>query len=682
MRKENREEPKSNERMRQQMAQEQLNQMQQEKYLQIAQQAAEKEKMLQQEFQNKEHDPEHGGIQNIDIIGEKEVKHAMEILQKYKSCKENLEKRIVENEEWFKMQHWKMLRKGKEKESVEPASAWLFNMLLNKHADLMDNYPEALILPREESDEPAADMLSSIIPVILEQNDYEQTYSDCGWYRLKTGTSVQGVFWDNSKLNGLGDVSIRKCDIINLFWESGVTDIQDSANVFYVTVVSNEELRRNYPELKNLGSYPEMDVNKYIYDDKVDTTEKTAVVDWYYKQRIETTDEEGIAHTKTVLQYCKFCNGKVLYASENDPRMRNVGFYEHGMYPFVIDTTFPEEGMLCGFGYIDAFKDNQAYIDKLEQAILDNALINARARSIVNDTAGINVDEFSDPSCTLVHATGNLGENAYRQITAQPLSGIYMSVLNNKIQELKDTSGNTASSQGQASSVTSASGIASLQEAAGKLARDANKSSYRAFRKVIMLVIELIRQFYTEQRCFRITGENGERQFVTFDNSALAPQGQGAAFGVDLGNRLPVFDADIRAAKQSAYSRESQNTMALQFYSAGFFAPTNADAALACLNMMEFEGKDKVTKQVQENQTLLDMVMQLQQQVTQMAALIDMQNGTDLTQKTIGQAQQTMQQQEESRKGTTVNGTAGSHSSGNSLSRQAASAARNATAPR
>lgn len=682
MRKENREDSRSNQQMRQQMAQEQLNQMQQEKYLQMAQQAAEKEKMLQQELLNKEHDPEHGGIQRVDIIGEKEVKHAMEILQKYKSCKENLEKRIVENEEWFKMQHWAMLRKGKEKENVEPASAWLFNMLLNKHADLMDNYPEALILPREESDENAADMLSSIIPVILEQNDYEQTYSDCGWYRLKTGTSVQGVFWDNSKLNGLGDISIRKCDIINLFWESGVTDIQDSANVFYVTVVSNEELKRNYPELKNLGSYPELDVNKYIYDDKVDTTEKTAVVDWYYKQRIETTDEEGIVHTKTVLQYCKFCNGEVLYASENDPKMRNVGFYEHGLYPFVLDTTFPEEGMLCGFGYIDAFKDNQAYIDKLEQAILDNALINARARSIVNDSAGINVDEFSNPSCTLVHATGSLGENAYRQITAQPLSGIYMSVLNNKIQELKDTSGNTASSQGQASSVTSASGIASLQEAAGKLARDANKSSYRAFRKVIMLVIELIRQFYTEQRCFRITGENGEREFVTFDNSALVPQEQGAAFGVDLGSRLPVFDADIRAAKQSAYSRESQNTMALQFYSAGFFAPTNADAALACLNMMEFEGKDKVTKQVQENQTLLNMVMQLQQQVTQMAALIDAQNGTDLTQKTIGQAQQTMQQQEESRKATTASGTAGSHSSGNSLSRQAASAARNATAPR
>ena len=126
----------------------------------------------------------------------------------------------------------------------------------------------------------------SVIPVILQQNDYEQVYSDIGWYKLKTGSSAQSICWDNTKLNGLGDISIKKCDIINLFWQSGITDIQDSANVFYVTLVDNDELKKNYPNLKSLGNYPELDVNKYIYDDQVDTTEKSAVVDWYYKQHV------------------------------------------------------------------------------------------------------------------------------------------------------------------------------------------------------------------------------------------------------------------------------------------------------------------------------------------------------------------------------------------------------------
>lgn len=655
--------------------------------LQQMQAMQKEEKMLEQEAQNKMHDAElspyrNNGVETpeqIEIIGEKEVKKATETLKKYKECKENLEQRIIENEEWFKMQHWELLRKKKDKESVEPASAWLFNTIINKHADMMDNYPEALILPRERSDETTAKALSSIVPVVLEQNDYEQVYSDCAWYKLKAGVSLQGVFWDNSKLNGLGDITIKKCDVINLFWESGITDIQESPNVFYVTIVSNEELKKSYPNLKNLGNFPELETKKYMYDDKIDTTGKSVVVDWYYKEKLYGHDANGIPQVKTILHYCKFCNGQVLFASENDPNMRETGFYKHGLYPFVVDNMFPEEGMLCGFGYIDIMKDCQAYIDKMQQAILDNALINARSRSIVNDNAGINADEYADPSKTLIHATGNLGENAFRQIETRPMSGIYMTVLNNKIQEIKDTSGNTAASQGQASSVTSASGIASLQEAAGKLARDANKSTYRAFRKVVLLVIELMREFYTEERCFRIIGDDGKQDFIDFDNRGMVPQIQPPAFGIDLGSRTPVFDADIRAAKQSAYSREAQNNMALQFYSAGFFAPNNADASIACLNMMEFDGKEQVIEQVRQNQTLLKMVMQLQQQMMQMGAVIDAQNGTDLAEQMAGQAQQLTGQQAQSAKGSSK-GTSRKSSKG-SLTKQAATAARNATAP-
>ena len=278
--------------------------------MQDMQAAGNQQKILTQEADNKQHDPdsEQTPDPQMIVITDKDVKKAMGILQKYKECKANLERRIVENEEWFKMQHWPMMQKEQKKDDIRPASAWLFNSIINKHADIMDNFPEALILPRERSDEATAKTLSSVIPVILQQNDYEQVYSDIGWYKLKAGSSAQSICWDNTKLNGLGDISIKKCDIINLFWQSGITDIQDSANVFYVTLVDNDELKKNYPNLKSLGNYPELDVNKYIYDDQVDTTEKSAVVDWYYKQHVSGYDKDGIPQTKTILQYCKFCN--------------------------------------------------------------------------------------------------------------------------------------------------------------------------------------------------------------------------------------------------------------------------------------------------------------------------------------------------------------------------------------
>ena len=107
------------------------------------------------------------------VIGREEVLKATETLQRYKEGKANLEKRIIDNEQWYKLRHWECMRKSDENE-VEPTSAWLFNAIANKHADAMDNFPAPNILPREERDKADAKMLSAIIPVVLDQNDFEK----------------------------------------------------------------------------------------------------------------------------------------------------------------------------------------------------------------------------------------------------------------------------------------------------------------------------------------------------------------------------------------------------------------------------------------------------------------------------------------------------------------------------
>lgn len=73
----------------------------------------------------------------------------------------------------------------------------------------MDNYPEANILPREESDKETAKILSDVIPFIMDRNEYTAVYSEATWQKIKMGTSIYGVFWDAHKENGLGDISIK-----------------------------------------------------------------------------------------------------------------------------------------------------------------------------------------------------------------------------------------------------------------------------------------------------------------------------------------------------------------------------------------------------------------------------------------------------------------------------------------
>ena len=553
------------------------------------------------------------------VIGKKQIQEANVILNKYKEGKANLEKKIVDNEQWYKIRHWECMRD--KSAEVQPSSAWLFNCIANKHASAMDNFPSPNVLPREEGDKAEAEMLSSIIPVILDQCEFEETYSDVMNYKLKTGTGVYGIFWDKSKLNGLGDISIRKIDLINLFWESGIMDIQKSRNLFHVELADNDLLVQSYPQLEGKLSTATMDITKYVYDDKVDTNNKSIVVDWYYKKN---------ANGKTVLHYVKYVNDEVLFATENDPQFSDRGWYDHGLYPFVFDPLFRVEGSPTGFGYIDVGKDSQSYIDRGNQAIMQNMLANAKPRHFIRTDGAVNEKEYADMTKDFIHVDGQLGQDSILPVQGKPLNDIYVQVINNKIDELKETTGNRdVATGGTTGGVTAASALAAMQEGASRLDRDNGKGSYRAFRKVCLMVIELIRQFYDMPRCFRIMGENGAARFVQYSNAGITPQHQGVDFGIDMGYRLPLFDIEVTAQKASPYSKMSQNELALQFFGAGFFNPQIADQALACLDMMDFDRKHFVMQKIAQNGGMYQQMMAMQQQMMMLAQMVDQSRGTN-----------------------------------------------------
>lgn len=551
------------------------------------------------------------GMESVTLpIGTQQVAQAMRILQKYRDGKASLDRRIVDNELWFKMAHWKQYKNRLMDGKAQPASGWLFNSIANKHADAMDNYPEPTVLPRSADDEETARQLSTILPALLDHCDYEQVYSDTWWYKLKQGTGVKGIFWDQSQHDGLGDIVIRRMDLLMLFWAPGVMDIQDSPHFFSLSLEDNVTLLERWPQLKgHLGHT--VDVAMYVHDDDIDTSEKSVVVDWYYK----------VPHNgKTVLHYCKFCNDVVLYASENDPLLADVGYYDHGKYPFVFDRLFVEEDTPAGFGYIDVMKDCQTAIDEMNHVMQENAILASKPRYFLADNTGVNERELADFSRDVVHFTGRLGDDNFRQQSVRALDATSLTYLNNRITELKETSGNRDFSQGGVSSgVTAASAIAALQEAGNKLSRDMLKSTYRSFVKECYFCIELMRQFYDTPRCFRITGEGGHITFTQFSGRCLQPRPLGMAFGMDLGVRSPEFDIRVAAAKKSTFSRLSQNETAQQLYRMGMFAPENAVQALACLEMMDFEGVEKVKSRIRENAAA--MQQQMMAQAMQLAAV-------------------------------------------------------------
>ena len=596
------------------------------------------------------------GLTTRKSIGEEQARKAMDTLQKYRQGKSALEARGIASEDWWRMRSWQRIQKGNQ-EDDKWTSAWLFNVIMGKHADAIAAYPAPAIRPREPDDREEAAKLSSVLPVILEQNDFEEVYSDSQWTKLKQGTLIWHVKWDSSKLNGLGDISVQPVDILSFFWEPGVRDLQKSKNIFLTEMVDNDLLVEKYPELRGkLNSNPQIQ-QKYNTDDVINFDNKSMVVDWYYKK---------YQNGRQVLHFAKLVGDTILQSTENDTEqkydtltlpdgsivqqpagrpMAETGLYDDGEYPFVVDALFPVEGSIAGYGYIDVGKSTQEQIDRMNQAIVKNAIMATTPRWFKRSDGSVNEQEFADWTKPFVHVDGNLGQDSLVPIQVNMLNSNYIAILQNKIEELKWTTGNTDVNNGATNSgVTAASAIAALQEASGRSSKDSTKSAYRAYARMIRMVIERIRQFYDLPRQFRIIGQRGAEQFVQYSNQGLQPQTLYGANGQPDGLRKPVFDIEVSAQKASEYTSMAQNELALQFFQLGFFNPQMVDQALSTLDMMDFDGKDSIIQKIQENADLQQRLVEWQQLALALADRYDPVMGEGLAQQILQESGQAVPQ--------------------------------------
>ncbi len=543
----------------------------------------------------------------VPRLGEDAIRRAHELHERCKRGKQALDERVIANEEYYRLRYDRSGERredGGEVDTFKTASAWLFNNLANKHADAMDNYPRPNLLPQEAGDIAEAELLSAIIPAILRQQHFEEVYSEVQWEKIKSGTGVYGVFWDGTASGGLGEIKLRHVDILNIAWDAGVDDLEESRNVFFTALHDREALVERYPQLAGElgGSYDAAAKKDYRNDDDPEKQNKVAVVDWYYKKW------QG---EREVLHLCQYCGTTILYASENDPLWADRGFYDHGRFPFVIDVLYPIKNSPAGFGGVDICRNPQEYIDRLDADILENADQGAKPRYFVPESeSGVNEKDFLDMRNQIVKYAGNRPDSIV-PIQTKPLDGIYVSVRQNKIDELKEISGNRdATTGGAPSGVTAASAIAAMIETGSKLSRDASRSSYRAFRGVVELMVELIRQFYTVAHNYRIVGEDGMVRFVSYSSQNIAVRETTDAGGHTYA-RMPLFDIEITAERSSPYTRMSQNELMIQLYGAGFFNPGNADASLAAIDGMAFDQKEAVRRRILRNGTLYEINQQL-----------------------------------------------------------------------
>jgi len=490
---------------------------------------------------------------------------ALSAFDKYKSDKDMLNRRVRENDYWYKARYGKLINPLSNE--TEPVTAFIFSAIENKFADAVDNFPTPNILEREPSDKPLTELLSKIVPVQLDLADFKMAYKTNWRRKLKHGTGIYGVFYKNKK------IKICSLSILNVYCDMHVDNVQDSKFLFIVNAVDNDELKTMYPDHheKFTGS-----ATVETFDGSHEAEDRTEIVDCYYKK-------SGKVHCM------KLCRGEVIAATEdgNYPD----GIYRHGMYPVVFDTLYPEEDCPFGFGVIDICKNPQIYIDRLDGAIIKNAVLSSKIRFLIKDSGAVNEEEVLDCENDLIHVAGSVDNDSIRELKTSGLPGYVMNHRTKKIEELKEIAGNRDFQQGGTNGgVTAASAISILQESGNKLSRSSIDDAYDKYRQIVVMVIELMREFFTKPQIFRIAGENGKAEFAEFSSKLMFKE-----------KKEPVeFDINIVPQKQNPFQRESNNTTIIQLWQAGFFNPQNIEMATIALEAMSFDGKEKIIEELQK----------------------------------------------------------------------------------
>jgi hypothetical protein len=580
-------------------------------------------------------------------IGLDEIHEAMQTFRKYQNSKKQYDERFKQAFKEYNLLYTEATApqiktddNGRPRKVLVPKrkGAQALNVIMNKHADAMDNYPEIICLPRAQDDEQAAKTLNSVIPCIHKRNGFIRTYSDEQLDKFVGGCGCYAVLWDKTAENGLGDIAISRVDILNLFWEPHIENIQDSANVFFARYYDEEGIRKVYPELESVSTASLGLVEHETYDNSNKSNDKVILLDWYYKKNGE-------------LHLCKFVGEHILYSSENEGKP----IYNHGKYPFVLEPMFRLRDTPVGFGFMDVVRAPQNQLDELKHDMLVNIKVNSQPRVYANTGVGVNNDDMTDLDKTVIEVNGQLQGNIAPVESKELASGAW-SLYDRLSNEIKETSAtNDASNGASAAGVTSGSAIAALQEAGGKVSRDSNKLAQEAMTELAQLEIELMRQFYNLPRIFRITGENNQTTYEEFDNTDLRKQpltytdtdGQTVNYTDEDGNileRLPIFDIDVKAQKASPFATAAQNEMMMNLFQMGAFNPQAADATLVMLDGMTFEGKEKLIEKIKQNQTLSQAVQELSNKVQMLEAMNASRTAADVQNAMPSENAQTAQQ--------------------------------------
>jgi len=499
---------------------------------------------------------------------ETDVQGVYALFEEYREAYAAEWERLRRCERVYRGEHWHDVPEGDAGEP-RPVTPVIQSTIENVRADLMDQYPEAIITADDPAHTDAAELLTAAVRENHVRACYGREYAKLTHDLLVGGYMVQETGFDPALNAGFGGVFIRHVDPQNIMFDPLCSEIADSRAVFKFVPHPREWFRQHYPKAEESMDSDSL-LLKPVRDSLlcVSDTDSIMLIECWRREYDPETGRHAI-HMQ------KLAGGVLL---EDSRTLKPEGYYQHGEYPFVMTTLYPRKGSCLGFGLVDMFENQQLYSDKLDQIVLKNALMASHNKLLVTGASGFDVDDLRDWSKE-VHRGENL--NGVTWFSTAPLPAYIIDYIQRMRNGIKEESGSNDFSRGMTSGgVTAASAIAALQEMSSKRSRMAARAIHEAFERAVRQEIEVEREYCIFPRNVLISRADGVVARLTSQKLMRT---------TDLGNSVPLeFSVSVKVQRENRFSVAAHNELMLNMLKAGMLTPDVA------LEMMIFDGKEQV----------------------------------------------------------------------------------------
>ena len=438
-------------------------------------------------------------------------------------------------------EYWKKMRRyydGKHAVSETAESFCRENSLPWSPAQSTDGYlhvetqitasvPDFEFSPRDRTDAGKAKQREQIVRFVCDNNDlaYKNARNE---RRLGiSGSAVWKVCWDSSLCFGSddGDVSVLSPRPYEIYPDPTSPDVDSCEYIGYVYRMHAGKAKRLFCEdLKDRGC----DIQDYLDErffiprssEEYSTEDDTVTVtEWWFRQPSDGEAYVSIGGTKAKYSWnagaiglCVLINGKEIRYIPN--YWNKTGF---DCYPFVIYSKIPTDSSVWGKSELEAIiplidaKDRELLFAQLNSAYSSNDII-LMEENVLSD--GETLD--NSPGAVWKLRPGMMGKIARLGNMASAQGSLYSGA--SFWQGLiESTTGNFEVSQGkEPSNVTTATGIALLNERAESRKNLKSIDRNAGFRRLFELIDKTALEFYNDGRIIRLGLSEGEEYVYSY----------------------------------------------------------------------------------------------------------------------------------------------------------------------